>query len=223
MAVASLVLALLVGAAFAVLLIAISDLRTSGRLVARSRSTNAAADRLEELVIDLETGVRGYVASGARPVFLQPYTEARQAYPAQGRALASLVRDNPIASDTVGGIRGSIDDYVNLYSIPMISLARDRIDVARSVIVNGTGPQRIDAIRSQFQQLFNSERAVANKRTSQASSRANVAIWIGIGGLVFGLSAKQPVAIDDARPIATSFPDFVPLMNRLGAQFTKEG
>jgi 3-phosphoshikimate 1-carboxyvinyltransferase len=41
--------------------------------------------------------------------------------------------------------------------------------------------------------------------------------------LVFGLGAKQPVAIDDARPIATSFPDFVPLMNRLGAQFTKEG
>jgi len=31
------------------------------------------------------------------------------------------------------------------------------------------------------------------------------------------------VRIDDARPIATSFPDFVPLMNRLGAHFTNEG
>ncbi len=46
---------------------------------------------------------------------------------------------------------------------------------------------------------------------------------IAMAFLVFGLGAKQPVAIDDARPIATSFPDFVPLMNRLGAQFTKEG
>ena len=37
--------------------------------------------------------------------------------------------------------------------------------------------------------------------------------------LVFGLAASEPVRIDDARPIATSFPDFVPLMARLGAAF----
>jgi 3-phosphoshikimate 1-carboxyvinyltransferase len=37
--------------------------------------------------------------------------------------------------------------------------------------------------------------------------------------LVLGLVANQPVRIDDARPIATSFPDFVPLMTRLGAAF----
>jgi 3-phosphoshikimate 1-carboxyvinyltransferase len=38
--------------------------------------------------------------------------------------------------------------------------------------------------------------------------------------LVLGLATNQPVRIDDARPIATSFPDFVPLMARLGAHFT---
>ena len=38
--------------------------------------------------------------------------------------------------------------------------------------------------------------------------------------LVLGLAAREPIAIDDARPIATSFPDFVPLMERLGARFT---
>jgi 3-phosphoshikimate 1-carboxyvinyltransferase len=37
--------------------------------------------------------------------------------------------------------------------------------------------------------------------------------------LVLGLVANQPVRIDDARPIATSFPDFGPLMARLGATF----
>jgi 3-phosphoshikimate 1-carboxyvinyltransferase len=41
--------------------------------------------------------------------------------------------------------------------------------------------------------------------------------------LVLGLAANQPVTIDDARPIATSFPDFVPLMTRLGARFTEAG
>ena len=42
---------------------------------------------------------------------------------------------------------------------------------------------------------------------------------IAMAFLVLGLAARDPVAIDDSRPIATSFPDFVPLMHRLGAQF----
>jgi 3-phosphoshikimate 1-carboxyvinyltransferase len=44
---------------------------------------------------------------------------------------------------------------------------------------------------------------------------------IAMAFLVLGLAANQPVRIDDARPIATSFPDFGPLMTRLGATFTE--
>ena len=44
---------------------------------------------------------------------------------------------------------------------------------------------------------------------------------IAMAFLVLGLSAGSPVQIDDARPIATSFPGFVPLMNRLGAGFAE--
>jgi 3-phosphoshikimate 1-carboxyvinyltransferase len=40
---------------------------------------------------------------------------------------------------------------------------------------------------------------------------------IAMAFLVLGLAAKGPVAIDDGRMIATSFPEFAPLMNRLGA------
>jgi 3-phosphoshikimate 1-carboxyvinyltransferase len=43
---------------------------------------------------------------------------------------------------------------------------------------------------------------------------------IAMAFLVLGLAARQPVKIDDARPIATSFPDFVPLMRRLGASLS---
>ena len=41
--------------------------------------------------------------------------------------------------------------------------------------------------------------------------------------LVLGLAARAPVQIDDSRPIATSFPDFAPLMARLGATFHDAG
>jgi 3-phosphoshikimate 1-carboxyvinyltransferase len=39
---------------------------------------------------------------------------------------------------------------------------------------------------------------------------------IAMSALVMGLASEQPVGVDDAAIIATSFPDFVPLMRRLG-------
>ncbi|RJL02276.1 3-phosphoshikimate 1-carboxyvinyltransferase [Paracoccus aestuarii] len=40
---------------------------------------------------------------------------------------------------------------------------------------------------------------------------------IAMSFLVLGMATEEPVTIDDAEPITTSFPDFVPLMTRLGA------
>ena len=42
---------------------------------------------------------------------------------------------------------------------------------------------------------------------------------IAMAFLVMGLAAENPVTIDDSEMIATSFPDFVPLMTALGACF----
>ena len=36
-----------------------------------------------------------------------------------------------------------------------------------------------------------------------------------------GLGADRPVTVDDAGMIATSFPEFRPLMERLGARFAE--
>jgi 3-phosphoshikimate 1-carboxyvinyltransferase len=35
------------------------------------------------------------------------------------------------------------------------------------------------------------------------------------------MATERPVVIDDGATIATSFPDFVPLMNRLGASIAE--
>ena len=44
---------------------------------------------------------------------------------------------------------------------------------------------------------------------------------IAMSFLCLGLAAKQPITVDDVVTIATSFPDFVPLMRRLGADLTE--
>jgi 3-phosphoshikimate 1-carboxyvinyltransferase len=42
---------------------------------------------------------------------------------------------------------------------------------------------------------------------------------IAMSFLVMGLGAQRPVTVDDASMIATSFPNFMPLMRGLGASF----
>ncbi|MEM8790607.1 MAG: 3-phosphoshikimate 1-carboxyvinyltransferase [Pseudomonadota bacterium] len=44
---------------------------------------------------------------------------------------------------------------------------------------------------------------------------------IAMGFSILGLNADKPVAIDDASPIATSFPNFVPMMSALGADLLR--
>jgi 3-phosphoshikimate 1-carboxyvinyltransferase len=46
---------------------------------------------------------------------------------------------------------------------------------------------------------------------------------IAMSFVVLGLAAEAPVTVDDARPIATSFPDFRALMAGLGAEFEDAG
>ena len=44
---------------------------------------------------------------------------------------------------------------------------------------------------------------------------------IAMSFMILGMGAKTPVTVDDASPIATSFPIFEPLMARLGAQLVR--
>jgi 3-phosphoshikimate 1-carboxyvinyltransferase len=44
---------------------------------------------------------------------------------------------------------------------------------------------------------------------------------IAMSFLVAGLAAKAPVTVDDTTFVATSFPDFIPMMQKLGATFVR--
>ena len=56
-----------------------------------------------------------------------------------------------------------------------------------------------------------------------ASCKTHLDHRIAMSFLCLGMAAENPVGIDDCKPIETSFPDFIPLMTRLGASFAAEG
>ena len=176
------VITLILGAAFVLLIVAVSGQRDAGQLALRSQEAITAGSELQKSTINLENGLAKFVASG-KERSLEPWRAALRAYPEQVKKLVSLVSDEPAQQAQVRQISTDIDDYVNLWGKPLLALARDRLESARSVIVTGTGRLRIDAIRAKFEKLFEQERLVAASREHRAEGRSALSIGAGIGGL----------------------------------------
>ena len=81
------VFAVLLAAGFAVLVVAIQSLRGAGEAAVRAQQAVTVGTELEKSVLNLENGLRGYVATGTRAQ-LAPFESARRQYPEQVRAPA---------------------------------------------------------------------------------------------------------------------------------------
>jgi len=186
MLIASGLLALVIGAAFAVLLSSVAELRTSERRARQSEEVLVVANRLERLVVDLETGQRGFIITG-RERFLQPWQDARNALPAEARTLERLVTGNPEQGACAHRITQAATSYIRDYSVPLVTTARRDPNAARTVGATDEGRERIDAIRLEFDRFLAAEQGLAaerERRSDVAAQRAVAAAGIGLGGSI---------------------------------------
>ena len=178
---ASALLALIVGVTFGLLLLATEGLRDSARLTDQSRSELAAADGLEKLVIDLETGARGFLIT-RREQFLAPWNAARKAFPPKARALEELV-DDPEQLRRAGRIADEGNSYIRDFSIPLVRTARRSLPAAESMVASTEGKRRVDAMRASFDRFAAAEQAALKARQDRADHDARRAVVLAIIGL----------------------------------------
>jgi signal transduction histidine kinase len=178
---ASVVLAIVVGASFAVLLRAIFAQRDTASLAVQSQQVLASANRLERLVVDLETGPRGYLLTG-QAKFLDPWEAARLAVPEEGATLRQLAAV-PSQHERAVRVTQLIDAYVTDYSIPLVDAARRGAPDARSVAASDEGMRRIDLIRAEFDGLERAEQALAVQRDAMSAETAHQAVIAAAVGL----------------------------------------
>jgi CHASE3 domain sensor protein len=184
----------LLGVTLVLLIVAVTSQRDSARTAFRSQEALAVGSQLENAVITIENGLRGYVASGEQRLLL-PVEDAIRRYPGQERALAQLVSEGE-QRERVRRISDMVDDYVGLWARSVITLAAQSLPRARAQLVtNDTSPNpddtvssKLDPIRAEFAQLFKRERAVITDRQQAAEQRSARAITFGIGGLLFVLA-----------------------------------
>lgn len=182
MVVASSLLALVVGAAFAVLLFSVADLSGSEQRGRQSGEVLVVANRLERLIIDVETGLRGFVITG-QDNFLEPWRAAQAAFPEQARTLERRVADNPEQLTRAQRIVQAATSYIRDYSVPLVDTVRRDPASARTVAVTAEGKRRVDAIRAEFDRFLATEDNLAAARQSHSAAAASRAILAAAGGL----------------------------------------
>jgi signal transduction histidine kinase len=161
---------------------AVSNQKNAANYAQRAEQAVAASSRLERLVVDMESGVRGYLLTGAGR-FLDPYRKALVLYPTASGALtetATTTRTQSMATD----IQQHVDAYVNGYLNPLLMLSRKNPARARSVVETGEGKRRVDQLRGMFSSFDVAEQHLADLHRADASSSSSSARTITISALV---------------------------------------
>jgi signal transduction histidine kinase len=179
---ACIVVTVVIGLVFVLLLETLSGQHEAAALSLHSRNVLTTADEVERRVIDLETGVRGYVLTGEAS-FLEPWTAARESIGPQLADLQRLAR-MPEQHQRAVAITEAIDSYIDDYSVPLVEAARRGDAGVRSIATTAEGKRRVDEIRGLFQDLRATERRRLSARdaASLASTRRTViAASAGLG------------------------------------------
>ncbi len=178
---ASVTLALIVVAAFAALIFAITAQREATAREARSADVTAASLRLEKLVVDMETGLRGLTLTG-ETVFLEPYTQAINALPARLAALQSLVADDPVQRRRAQQVEERIREYLDFVQ-PLVAVVKDEPEIGRDPLVAEEGKRYTDAIQDVFNRFLTAEDALAADAARDAERRSDLAVIVGAIGI----------------------------------------
>jgi signal transduction histidine kinase len=212
---ASIALAILVGSAFAALVVALTAQRAAADREARSRDVVAATLRIEKLVVDVETSVRGFAISRNED-FLTPYRIALRELPERGVQLQRLVSDDRAQRLRARRLAQAINDYLVEYATQLVRLARETPEAAVSVAAEDEGFRRTDEIRALFENFYAAEDTLTQEAAASASSRADSALVVAalgfagstalivLFGVVLSRSIARPVraAASGARQLA---------------------
>jgi two-component system sensor histidine kinase UhpB len=181
------VIPMLVTAALAALLLWESfDLNRSLQWVNHTDQVLDQSARLLKLLVDVETGMRGYLATG-NDTLLDPYLEGTKRFDSEYRALYGLVNDSSSQKQRLEDVRAGFVSWV-AYTDKVIALRRTgKADGA--LYESLQGKRGMDALREQISVFQDVEARLRLQRIQTAHQRwtlmAASCIGLGVGFAVF--------------------------------------
>ncbi|MGN6372462.1 MAG: ATP-binding protein [Solirubrobacteraceae bacterium] len=178
----SLVLAIVIVSRLATLG-ATSKLKESNDNFVRSSQSLILANDLEQRVIDLETGLRGYLLTGERS-FLAPRSAALRVIPSLERSLQAERERGDGDLATLRELYERIERYAYGYQPRVLQLASHDLAGARDMSVTSEGKRLVDQMRAIFARFAAEQARVAARRHDAASKSVASAETIALIGLI---------------------------------------
>jgi signal transduction histidine kinase len=155
----------------------------------------ARANNLQKLLLDIETGVRGYQLTGT-PEFLEPYLQASAQINTAFDQLGDLVADN---STQVKRLKNIESEQITWYKSISQAIARKQRGEIEPLLGLKYRKQITDAMRRQIADFIATEEQLRNQRVEMAQKTnqrvifSSIFLSVGIGGFL-GYFIKRELA-----------------------------
>lgn len=175
---------ILLGLMTALFLFQINRLLETVERVEHTDLVIADANQSQKLLIDMETGFRGFIITGQEE-FLDPFNKGADQLTTTLDQLGQRVTDNPEQVERLRHIREKETQW-RKYANEIIAARRTQGEYVGR-ISSGEGKLIMDAIRTDFTSFIQTEEGLRNVRTAATKTATSLAVVSGLAaGLIFG-------------------------------------
>ncbi|WP_186831731.1 SpoIIE family protein phosphatase [Streptomyces sp. ISID311] len=140
------------------------------------------AAAVKNLIIDLETGQRGFALTGQER-YLKPWEAARAAYPGRARTFLRSSDSAGLRNQATQIVRSG-QSFIKDYSVPVVEAQRRGDPVARSAATVDEGRRRVEVLRAQLDSYEARTRSVLAVRAAAAENNFRWSVAAASVGLV---------------------------------------
>jgi signal transduction histidine kinase/CHASE3 domain sensor protein len=158
----------------------------------------AEANHTEKLLIDMETGLRGYLVTG-NTEFLEPYEQGRLALASTFEQFPRLISDNPSQVQRLRRLQTNYQEW-HRYAQQMIALRKQGGDY-QAYAINAQGKKQMDTMRGEMASFIKTEEELRNIRTHNLQKTTQwllvtrIGLSLGIGGILAFFTRQQLLAV----------------------------
>lgn len=169
---------------------------------------------LQKLIVDLETGERGFLITG-NDVFLEPYIDARKKWSNEIAVTKNMVSDNPEQVELIASIDKSEKSWRELAAVPEISMRRsvnegtEEMSSVVALIETKTGKKIIDRLRGKLQKFVGVEEVLLASRANDAKNASSEALVTIVFGITLALVIAAIMAVLVSRYIVGTSRDIL--------------
>ena len=162
----------------------IFQLLAANHLVVQSARVLRQVNENMKLMVNAETGVRGYLLTGDE-TYLEPYNATIERGPEQFNKLIEMTEDNLGQTNRAKDMQIAFNAWNNEYGAKAIELRHTNKDIEK-LLPAAEGKKRMDTIRDIFTRFDEVETTLRDKRNQETQDTIKLALSVILGCSIIG-------------------------------------